>query len=631
MSESGEPSASPTVRNHLVVDADLHTNSDYRLFTFVSQLPEEETARVPIICITEVEGQLLCAIPGTAWNRLVRLRILPPKSFLQATSVAVAAAELGARNLVSEGVFIRVWLGFLAAPFEECLEVFSEDLDRAFVTEDGDIGHLPFSDALLQVADEKFSFVSAMSGEPVEEASEVGVRVSKLEAGLQSVQATLQQLVQLQSPNPITQKTTAVLLPPKPKPAAVKDPLHGDGIAGLDASAVRAALDAGIPRAHLEQVSQLLLGRKPKFADAPGAKVEKKKPRLDVLGDTEDEAKVAEDAAPVPVPDPGVDPVGHALVKLTAIVDHLTVARKKPRSLEDTLDDSGLLQDSLSSSSSVGSSRKHAQVYQMLRKALKDSPEEIYAIIEKRMLADFGSAELAPGAPSSSSGTFRGWCEHRSRVPNIPQSVRTMWAVAGALDALRAGHIGEGKARLARPVSYRSRAGSAHGRRFPGGTSSVCFIWKAHIARLLRSSGYQTMAVCVDRKLHVESEGAGRVHRSAVQVGQGRRQPYQSSSDYHRSSKGRQDQAADWKRWWKAEQGRQGKQLQSRSRRQSPELNLSGDASSEFNPQLKNLHSRGLDNARDTGNRVPGSTASSVEPRSWWNSSFRFIRKLGTT
>lgn len=358
MSESGEPSASPTVRNHLVVDADLHTNSDYRLFTFVSQLPEEETARVPIICITEVEGQLLCAIPGTAWNRLVRLRILPPKSFLQATSVAVAAAELGARNLVSEGVFIRVWLGFLAAPFEECLEVFSEDLDRAFVTEDGDIGHLPFSDALLQVADEKFSFVSAMSGEPVEEASEVGVRVSKLEAGLQSVQATLQQLVQLQSPNPITQKTTAVLLPPKPKPAAVKDPLHGDGIAGLDASAVRAALDAGIPRAHLEQVSQLLLGRKPKFADAPGAKVEKKKPRLDVLGDTEDEAKVAEDAAPVPVPDPGVDPVGHALVKLTAIVDHLTVARKKPRSLEDTLDDSGLLQDSLSSSSSVGSSRK---------------------------------------------------------------------------------------------------------------------------------------------------------------------------------------------------------------------------------------------------------------------------------
>ena len=449
MSESGEPSASPTVRNHLVVDADLHTNSDYRLFTFVSQLPEEETARVPIICITEVEGQLLCAIPGTAWNRLVRLRILPPKSFLQATSVAVAAAELGARNLVSEGVFIRVWLGFLAAPFEECLEVFSEDLDRAFVTEDGDIGHLPFSDALLQVADEKFSFVSAMSGEPVEEASEVGVRVSKLEAGLQSVQATLQQLVQLQSPNPITQKTTAVLLPPKPKPAAVKDPLHGDGIAGLDASAVRAALDAGIPRAHLEQVSQLLLGRKPKFADAPGAKVEKKKPRLDVLGDTEDEAEVAEDAAPVPVPDPGVDPVGHALVKLTAIVDHLTVARKKPRSLEDTLDDSGLLQDSLSSGSSVGSSRKHAQVYQMLRKALKDSPEEIYAIIEKRMLADFGSAELAPGAPSSSSGTFRGWCEHRSRVPNIPQSVRTMWAVAGALDALRAGHIAEGKARLA--------------------------------------------------------------------------------------------------------------------------------------------------------------------------------------
>ena len=139
------------------------------------------------------------------------------------------------------------------------------------------------------------------------------------------------------------------------------------------------------------------------------------------------------------------DPVVTALTKLTTIVGSLTSNRKKNR-LEDTLDDAVLQHDSAGASSS-SSSRRHSAVIQSLRKALKDHPEELYAVMERRMLDDFGSVEEAPGS-GKRSGSFRGWAEHRSRIPNVPATVRTVWGITGALDALRSNRIAEGKARL---------------------------------------------------------------------------------------------------------------------------------------------------------------------------------------
>ena len=99
------------------------------------------------------------------------------------------------------------------------------------------------------------------------------------------------------------------------------------------------------------------------------------------------------------------DPVVTALTKLTTIVGSLTSNRKKNR-LEDTLDDAVLQHDSAGASSS-SSSRRHSAVIQSLRKALKDHPEELYAVMERRMLDDFGSVEEAPGS-GKRSGSFRG-------------------------------------------------------------------------------------------------------------------------------------------------------------------------------------------------------------------------------
>ena len=82
-----------------------------------------------------------------------------------------------------------------------------------------------------------------------------------------------------------------------------------------------------------------------------------------------------------------------------------------------------------------------------LRKALKENPSELYRVMESRMLDDFGSAGTGPGEPSR-PGTFRGWAEHRSRIPNISGTVRLIWAVCGALDSLRAGRVPEAQARF---------------------------------------------------------------------------------------------------------------------------------------------------------------------------------------
>ena len=78
---------------------------------------------------------------------------------------------------------------------------------------------------------------------------------------------------------------------------------------------------------------------------------------------------------------------------------------------------------------------------------MRDCPEELYSVLEKNMLHDCGAPEIGPGL-GIMTATFRGWAEHRSRVPNIQGTVRTLWAICGALDALRQNRVAEAKARL---------------------------------------------------------------------------------------------------------------------------------------------------------------------------------------
>ena len=172
----------------------------------------------------------------------------------------------------------------------------------------------------------------------------------------------------------------AATLPPKPKSAIRVGGLEdGDGIAGLDPGAVKAALQSGIDRAQLEELSALLVGKKGKLTDrCSGYKVASQE-SAEVEhsgGDRGGGCRGGRRSCSSPVNSRRVkDPVVTALTKLTTIVGSLTSNRKKNR-LEDTLDDAVLQHDSAGASSS-SSSRRHSAVIQSLRKALKDHPEEL--------------------------------------------------------------------------------------------------------------------------------------------------------------------------------------------------------------------------------------------------------------
>ncbi|CAE7944223.1 unnamed protein product [Symbiodinium sp. KB8] len=167
-------------------------------------------------------------------------------------------------------------------------------------------------------------------------------------------------------------------------------------------SEVQAARAAGISEEHLGAMSRLLQKR-------PG-----KTENEDVEEAVGLAAEPGQEGDPVAGTGGGQDVVAQALVKLAGIVDALA----------------------------QGKSRKKA-----LQKTLKENYQEIYNSVERLMKEDLGSQTEGPGLPQS-SGTFRGWVEHRSRIPAIPTNCRLAWILAGALHTLNQGDIPGAKATL---------------------------------------------------------------------------------------------------------------------------------------------------------------------------------------
>ena len=215
---------------------------------------------------------------------------------------------------------------------------------------------------------------------------------------------------------------------------------------GLDPAVVQSARQSGIPEAHLAELARLA-NRGQALSDLPGGRVT----RVNVLGEpVEDEGALplVEAEPDRPAPEGENEGMVAALQKLTMIVDHLTVKQSKKNSLEDILEEGATSLGSSESSLQTGASRKNAAVLKALRKALVDSPEEIFKAIHQAMLDDFGSRSGMPGEGSGAQPTYRGWLEHRSRIPNIQGTVRVAWIAAAALDCLCQGRVPEAKARL---------------------------------------------------------------------------------------------------------------------------------------------------------------------------------------
>lgn len=425
-------------------------DSDYRVGAFeISPSLEEASVSVPVICISEVDNQLLVAVPGYAWHRTVSQRLLPAKALLRPISVAFATVLNSDSSTIIPDVTIKAWLAFLRPEFEESLDFETEAASSlVFTQEMGMEDFLPAAEALVQIAEDKFNFLSAVSGGAGEpEANDADQRIARLEESIIAIRSHLADLSKRPAVNPDQRATpkTAAPLPPKPQASLPGGATgSGGGMLGLDPQVVAAALNAGIERSHLEEFSKMMQQKKTQMPDLPKGADKRRKTKLDILGETDEE----QEEEPVAAPDPSVEPVAAALVKLTKIVDKLSSnSRSKGKLLAEVMEDTGASTDGVSFNTSSGSSKRHAHVLRALRRALRESPGEIYEAMRDKLREDCGSRAEAPGGVSTQP-TFRGWVEHRSRLPNINATVRTAWSIAGALDCLEQGRTEEAQCRL---------------------------------------------------------------------------------------------------------------------------------------------------------------------------------------
>ena len=180
-------------RDHLVTDG-KETNLEYKVGS-IQLLGFNSFASV--ICIAEVEGQLLVCLPNSVWNRRSKDRLLPQNSFKKSISVEVAAVPDAEREAVIEDVFLKVWIGLFAKESEKHIN-YSEDV---FVEKGFEVGGVesvvPLAGSLVAIAAEHFVFMSAEEGLMAngEDGISLEQRVHAMEGTLSSIQLALDSLV----------------------------------------------------------------------------------------------------------------------------------------------------------------------------------------------------------------------------------------------------------------------------------------------------------------------------------------------------------------------------------------------------------------------------------------------------
>ena len=393
---------------------------------------------VNFIPIALIERQLLVAAPKAVWNKAVGERLLPKGALSRAVlvDVLVASTDLPEEQL-EDHPGIKVWVGFLQARWRNRLVLGGAENVTFDVWLEDDVFSLepitvmPFGPALAQLADEHFSFLSALSA-AAEEAGGVENRLGKLEETFQLIQAQLQSLVE---GGPRTPFVGA-----RPKAAGRRAEARNSGggkFDGLDPAVVASAQEAGISEEQLKEVASLVR-KDTKLADLPHTRAKRK----NVLSETEDED---EEELLEEVEGEGGDasqPMEKAIVKLTKIVGSL--ARKKGSGLEAMLDSL----DGGEGASSSSSSRSKAAAFKKLKGSLLDSPKFLYETIEELMDQDFAQVKAGPGLASVATSS-RAWLEHRSRLQNYPNTVRMAWQIASIHDALSRDAYSEARARSA--------------------------------------------------------------------------------------------------------------------------------------------------------------------------------------
>lgn len=428
-------------RSFAVLLPDQTIDLDYRVGSFsLDPISGESTA---VIVVASFDSRLVVAFPGVVWHRNTAPRKIAKRAFIRPLSCSVLSCTLEDRIAAGEGDGMKIWVGILHPDFESLLSFQEDEIpEHQFgTTADGAV-LIPTAQALVDIALEHYApphFVSAMSqGEGQPDAPED--RIAKLEETMQSIQASLAALAGDRLVQPRPKKAPSAAAPPRP--SALKTPKYR----GLDESTVAAALQAGIPPAHLEELAGVVSTKPVRLEDLP-----RKKPtaKADPLDESEEEAE-EEEADNGGLVETGARPmtpeaeVSQALAKLTKICSSLVDGKKRTDGLEALLEGSGLA--SSSDSSSIPASRRNAAALRGLQKALRENPKLIYEAIESNLVADFQSRPVSHGEPLG-QGTVRAWLCSRSRIQQYTNQIRWTWAVSGIWDCLISGRTAEARAR----------------------------------------------------------------------------------------------------------------------------------------------------------------------------------------
>ena len=377
-------------RDHLVVQSDGSANFTYEVGVLELDLFEGESTEVVAICV--VDNKLLVAVPDAVWNRSVQKRKLPQRGLYKPSLVSVTACVESLRESQDEVAGqLKVWVGLLTGELENDID-YGMDVEPTYrfgVTSQG-LQLVPHADALVEIANELFSFFTAESAPAIAEVDDHGARLHQLEAMMEEIRGSLAAVAAGQKKGePPGARPKATPSAPQPRRQTVKDPANPE-VRGLDAGTVRAAMQAGVPLEHLREVGSILREKPERLEELPRQKVRRRKGPLSESEEDEEPAEEDQDeAADGIVGGSAKDaPLEHAILQLTQIAKRLSGKKSQKDRLESLLDGGSGSAGSTDNSGS-GGSRKNSAALRALTRCLQDNPAYIYETVEAQLQSDF--------------------------------------------------------------------------------------------------------------------------------------------------------------------------------------------------------------------------------------------------
>lgn len=431
--EGSEEAEASEPRQNLVTSAN-HFDPEYQAGVLDFG---DDFASCSIVCVAEIDNQLLVAVPDTAWNKRKKSRKIEPTALIRPVAVLVPCCDQTQRDVPDPEPGTRIWLGLLKTDFEEKIRYGEgEEAMHGFPVDGAGVARLPFAEALVAIARDHFVFVTAESGgldaPPGLGDVDLAKRVEAMESGLADIRQLLEALNQGGGATRMSQGGgTAIKAKARAKPAPAPPSVLGDGIDGMDPAVVQQALMAGVSSEALREVAAAM---NLKVTPAPPAA-----PQADDLNRSSDEEDMLA-GIPIGKGAGAADPISTAIMQKEKKV-------RKAKSLDAILDraESGYAKDSASSA------RSKSSALLSLQKLLKTDPKMIYTSIEQRLQEDWELSALQPGQTGHTISA-RGWLEHRSRIQLYPSTVRAVWCLGGIWDSLRANRVEEARARVALSV-----------------------------------------------------------------------------------------------------------------------------------------------------------------------------------